>query len=173
MWTEDSGSGEKAKTTVYEQDEKARQKKKGASIAVEATAVEKLGCGEDGGCCYRNTVDEDAIQEAEVFCCCPPAKRESEGDSTSSPSFRSTSSSSPTPSLHGMLGLPGCVNLLSGRPVVKNIIQRELERALGESAVVVCGRHGLLQAMRTAVVELSDERAVHKGTGTQGVNFLP
>ena len=43
-----------------------------------------------------------------------------------------------------------------------------------ESARLWCvvGPHGVLQATRTAVMELSDERAVHKGTGAQGVSVL-
>lgn len=55
--------------------------------------------------------------------------------------------------------------------MVRNLIQKELERARGESAVVVCGPLGLVQATREAAVGLSDERAVHKGTGAQGVGF--
>jgi hypothetical protein len=44
-----------------------------------------------------------------------------------------------------------------------------LEQALGESAVVVCGPQGLVADVKHDVVCLSDERAVHKGTGAQGI----
>ena len=44
-----------------------------------------------------------------------------------------------------------------------------LEEAEGESAVIVCGPQGLQDDVRESVVALSDERAVHKGTGAQGI----
>lgn len=58
--------------------------------------------------------------------------------------------------------------MLSGRPHPKNLIRKMLEQALGESAVVVCGPKGLVSNVRQSVVSLSDERAIHKGTGAQG-----
>ena len=41
--------------------------------------------------------------------------------------------------------------------------------AEGETAVVVCGALGLNAAVRTQVAKVSDEMAVHKGSGLQGV----
>jgi len=41
----------------------------------------------------------------------------------------------------------------------------------GETGVVVCGSIGLSAAVRNAVVKVSDERAVHKGTGSQGIRL--
>ncbi|KKY15291.1 putative ferric reductase like transmembrane component family protein [Diplodia seriata] len=49
------------------------------------------------------------------------------------------------------------------------LTRRVLERALGETAVVACGPAALGADVRSAVVRLSDERAVHRGTGAQGV----
>jgi hypothetical protein len=60
-------------------------------------------------------------------------------------------------------------NFLSGRPYPRTIIRKVLEKAEGESAVVVCGPRGLADDVRRSVVYLSDERAVHKGTGAQGI----
>ncbi|KAI9679713.1 MAG: hypothetical protein M1822_007319 [Bathelium mastoideum] len=57
----------------------------------------------------------------------------------------------------------------SSRPKVVNILASRIETAKGESAVGVCGPMSLRTAVRTAVVRLSDERAVHKGTGAQGI----
>ncbi|KAL4904629.1 ferric reductase NAD binding domain-containing protein [Aspergillus multicolor] len=57
----------------------------------------------------------------------------------------------------------------SGRPQVQPLIRTALEEATGESAVVVCGPTSLADDVRRSVVSLSDERAVHKGTGAQGV----
>ena len=58
---------------------------------------------------------------------------------------------------------------LSGRPQTRNILRQTLEQALGETAVVVCGPPTLMDTVRNDVVALSDERAVHKGTGAQGI----
>jgi len=41
----------------------------------------------------------------------------------------------------------------------------------GETGVVVCGSIGLSAAVRNAVVRVSDERAVHKGSGAQGIRL--
>lgn len=61
------------------------------------------------------------------------------------------------------------VTLHTGRPQTRAIIRRSLEAALGESAVVVCGPAGLVADIKRDVCALSDERAVHKGTGAQGI----
>lgn len=61
------------------------------------------------------------------------------------------------------------IQIISGRPNVSNIIRKTAELALGEMAVVVCGPPGLVQCTRNCVVAISDERAVHKGTGAQGI----
>ncbi|KAL3460605.1 FAD-binding domain-containing protein [Aspergillus heterothallicus] len=64
---------------------------------------------------------------------------------------------------------PANLPIFTGRPAVRPIIRKALEKAEGESAVIVCGPHGLADDVRGNVVYLSDERAVHKGTGAQGV----
>ncbi|KAE9380165.1 metalloreductase [Stipitochalara longipes BDJ] len=61
------------------------------------------------------------------------------------------------------------ISILPGRPEVTSIIRSTAETALGEMAVVVCGPPGLVQSTRNAAVRVSDERAVHKGTGAQGI----
>jgi hypothetical protein len=67
-----------------------------------------------------------------------------------------------------MPALP-CATFYSGRPDIRAILSDVLDAAEGESAVAVCGPIGLSQETRNVVVGLSDERAVHKGTGAQGV----
>lgn len=62
-----------------------------------------------------------------------------------------------------------CALFYSGRPNIKTILERELEQAEGETGVAVCGPLGLNSEVRRCVVKLSDERAVHKGTGAQGI----
>ena len=44
-----------------------------------------------------------------------------------------------------------------------------VEAAVGETAVVICGGLAITAQARTFVAALSDERAVHKGTGAQGI----
>ncbi|OAX80758.1 hypothetical protein ACJ72_04899 [Emergomyces africanus] len=66
-------------------------------------------------------------------------------------------------------GLDPRIRVLSGRPDSHSIIRKVLEVAEGESGIVVCGPPGLNTDVCRSVVSLSDERAVHKGTGAQGV----
>ena len=55
------------------------------------------------------------------------------------------------------------------RPCIRDIIREPVEAAVGETLVVACGNSGLTGDVRNAVAWLSDERAVHKGTGAQGI----
>ncbi|KAH8153495.1 uncharacterized protein LAJ45_02308 [Morchella importuna] len=121
-------------------------------------------CGGDVCCCQETLEDEDAIVSPDAekskaeCCCCGPKKKEGQQNINKNSSAAT-------------LCLPDEVHIMAGRPAVRSIVQKELERALGETAVVVCGPAGLIDSSRTAVVELSDERAVHKGTGAQGIWF--
>lgn len=56
-----------------------------------------------------------------------------------------------------------------GRPDTDALLWDGLCAAQGESAIAVCGPLGLVTEVRATVVRLSDERAVHKGTGAQGI----
>jgi len=58
-----------------------------------------------------------------------------------------------------------------GRPDIANVIRRPVEVSGGETSVVVCGGNSLVAAVRNKVASLSDERAVHKGTGAQGIHL--
>lgn len=125
----------------------------------------KHGCQPDGTCCCKATIeDEDAISSAQCCCCGPSAVS---GTRTSS-ACSAASSGSSTPTEKKTLLHPS-IALFSGRPQPRNIIRKSLEQALGESAVVVCGPKGLVDDVRSSTVALSDERAVHKGTGAQGI----
>ncbi|KAI0190269.1 ferric reductase like transmembrane component-domain-containing protein [Xylaria flabelliformis] len=57
------------------------------------------------------------------------------------------------------------------RPDVADFIRRAVEETGGETGVVVCGGQSLVAQVRTSVAKLSDERAVHKGTGAQGIHL--
>ncbi|KAH6654901.1 ferric-chelate reductase [Truncatella angustata] len=57
------------------------------------------------------------------------------------------------------------------RPDVSVFIRDAVEATGGETGVVVCGGVSLVARVRTSVAKLSDERAVHKGTGAQGIHL--
>ena len=147
------------------------------SSAPDSQQSSKSSCGPSGTCCCQTTIeDEDAIASrgAQCQCCCGEPEPKVFGDnSNSSAEFESLESNlrmTPTPriqftrdSTHSAIGI------LSGRPQPKSLIRKTLEQALGESAVIVCGPRGLVKNVRQSVVSLSDERAVHKGTGAQGI----
>jgi hypothetical protein len=56
-----------------------------------------------------------------------------------------------------------------GRPTFKNLLERRVCQAQGETAVAVCGPLGLSVAVRSAVVRVSDDLAVDKGSGLAGL----
>lgn len=124
------------------------------------TDEQQKNCGQGRTCCCRIAVDENAPSGSTAACCCCSK------DAISRP----TSQVSSTALLsHRKLQLHSSITVYSGRPKTRDIIRRSLEQALGESAVVVCGPRGLVTDVKQDVCLLSDERAVHKGTGAQGI----
>lgn len=115
------------------------------------------GCGPDGGCCCKTTIDEDGAPTK--CCCCGPSSAATASLASSEKDAKTMTNKEKVPSLR----------MFAGRPKMRNIIRKVLEEAEGESAVVVCGPQGLQDDVRRSVVALSDERAVHKGTGAQGI----
>jgi NAD(P)H-flavin reductase len=63
------------------------------------------------------------------------------------------------------------VQFVSRRPMLSHTIRTTVEEARGETCVVVCGGKELSGSVRNEVARLSDERAVHKGTGAQGIRL--
>lgn len=60
--------------------------------------------------------------------------------------------------------------LLSGRPFsLDSLIRPTIEDSEGETAILACGNPAFMAQIRTYTAALSDERAVHKGTGAQGI----
>ncbi|KAH8650810.1 hypothetical protein BGZ60DRAFT_497958 [Tricladium varicosporioides] len=57
------------------------------------------------------------------------------------------------------------------RPVISEWIRDPIERTGGETTIAVCGGKELVADVRNSVARLSDERAVHKGTGAQGLHL--
>ncbi|KAL9125378.1 MAG: hypothetical protein Q9217_005413 [Psora testacea] len=131
----------------------------------------KQTCRSNRTCCCATIIeDEDAITKADgqQCCCCDNSPQGSRQPSTAN-SDETKSSTSPLEVVKAQATtLHPSIPVLAGRPHPKTLIRKTLEQALGESAVVVCGPQGLINDVRSSVVALSDERAVHKGTGAQG-----
>lgn len=120
------------------------------------------GCLPNSGCCCTNRVeDEDEITEEQHRCTC--------SGNAASPSIDSNQQITDEKATSNVSPIQNGISILSGRPQPRTIIRKVLEKAEGESAVVVCGPRGLSDDVRRSVVCLSDERAVHKGTGAQGI----
>ncbi|KAK4140493.1 FAD-binding domain-containing protein [Dichotomopilus funicola] len=60
----------------------------------------------------------------------------------------------------------------SVRPDIEAFIRGPVEATGGETSVVVCGGPSLVARVRNSVTGLSNERAVHKGTGAQGIHLF-
>ncbi|KAM5351114.1 hypothetical protein ACJ41O_003837 [Fusarium nematophilum] len=104
--------------------------------------------------------DLDGIQpvkETTTGCCCSgPAEKATGGCPSDSP-CRTTSTASEL------------IRSYTCRPDVEALIREPVEQAWGETGVVVCGGREVAARTRNCVSRLSDERAVHKGTGAQGI----
>jgi ferric-chelate reductase len=56
-----------------------------------------------------------------------------------------------------------------GRPDVTELVWELASQAEGEMGIFVCGPLGMCTEIRRTVATVSDERAVHKGTGAEGI----
>ncbi|KAB8218384.1 ferric reductase NAD binding domain-containing protein [Aspergillus novoparasiticus] len=118
------------------------------------------GCLPGGGCCCTTAIeDEDNSSITEHNCSCSGHAATSQAPGPEPEKLDVKAAPIKVPELP----------MFSGRPQPRTIIRKVLEKAEGESAVVVCGPQGLSDDVRRSVVYLSDERAVHKGTGAQGI----
>ncbi|THC89227.1 hypothetical protein EYZ11_011318 [Aspergillus tanneri] len=122
------------------------------------------------GCCCCTIAIEDEDKATEHKCTCSGHAALSEVKPQDTVLEATVSKETEIPDA-GPISRPTThsLNLVSGRPQPRTLIRKVLERAEGESAVVVCGPQGLSDDVRRSVVYLSDERAVHKGTGAQGI----
>jgi len=60
--------------------------------------------------------------------------------------------------------------IVSGRPQnLDELIRPTIEEAEGETAMIACGSQRFMSQIQNYTAALSDERAVHKGTGAQGI----
>lgn len=175
-----TGQGEPDEIAKFAQSSDANEKAKSSNLSIHSVAMEMdrgqtkmSNCGTNNACCCTNAIDD----ESETFatneeCLCSKdngvVRSNTEIDIQS---LRSNvaSSLSVTPEKTKGRTVHPAITILTGRPCPNIIIRKTLEQALGESAVVVCGPPGLVDDVRQSVVVLSDERAIHKGTGAQGI----
>ncbi|KAF2499439.1 hypothetical protein BU16DRAFT_271123 [Lophium mytilinum] len=152
------GDGDEKSGLKYDEQNGAREV--GSETSSLRKPTQQTSCGPNGECCCRDTVESEDIIGPATCCCCssPPATT----DRTQS-AVSSITKGSAQQLLHPSIAV------ISGRPQCHSVIRKMLEQALGESAVVVCGPQGLVADVKQSVVALSDERAVHKGTGAQGI----
>lgn len=61
------------------------------------------------------------------------------------------------------------IDIGHGRPELDRLIRPVVEEACGETGILACGGSRFTGQLRNYVAHLSDERAVHKGTGAQGI----
>lgn len=144
---------------------------------VSGSEAKKCACACDktaGPCCCISAISDSPITAV------PEIIMEKQADDskerpkvTTTATTRSTSTTSSTKPLTNANGVKNsvlpCASFHSGRPDFYPILLEKVEAAEGESAVVVCGPIGLGTLVRNSVVKASDERAVHKGTGAQGI----
>lgn len=130
----------------------------GAEVGEEQWAC---GCAKSSGPCCCITVDEDKGDRE-----FSDEKSDGKGTEIQVGSSRSSLRSDKDGVKSRVLS---CARFYSGRPDIYELLWQRLERAEGETGVAVCGPLGLSADVRSCVVRASDERAVHKGTGAQGV----
>jgi predicted ferric reductase len=133
------------------------------SVGSQSTSAPVLtgqGCLPGGGCCCTTQIEDEEVSTGCACNCSGPTPIQSEKGESGVNLTRDQTS---------IAGRPITLHTVTGRPTPRVIIRKVLERAEGESAVVVCGPRGLADDVRRSVVSLSDERAVHKGTGAQGI----
>lgn len=116
-------------------------------------------------CCISPSSDSDGEAEAER----PTPSNEkdaSKSASTKDPALAPITTIKEKTPRKGKLD---CATMSSGRPDFQAVLWDLLDRAEGETGIAVCGPLGLSTAIRSAVVWISDQRAVHKGTGAHGI----
>jgi len=140
-------------------------------------------CGSDGAekrVSMSSGDIEDLITDEPASCCAPQAEAsESQAEKPQDEKIEAEKSNGVTKPMSitaSVNSLPmlnttatNDVNFVAQRPHLAATIREAVETAEGETCVVVCGGKSLSGDVRNVVARLSDERAVHKGTGAQGI----
>ncbi|KAM0482473.1 hypothetical protein ACHAPX_002991 [Trichoderma viride] len=126
----------------------------GLPLSRNETNISHITASSSGESNQKETIIKSSPHEASS-CCCTGSNAD-EKKETQEPQEKSISS------------LP-VVREYTTRPDIEQLIRQPVEVAYGETAVVVCGGPEIVATTRNCVSRLSDERAVHKGTGAQGI----
>ena len=149
-------------------------------VSVHSVSDETESRPDRRGCCDSNRAQccittSDDVHPANALqgssCCCDNADPDTSPSVLGHDVSRSSIDSPPSTLTEKPIraGPHPTIPLLCGRPRVGSMIRETLEHARGESVIVVCGPSELIGDARQSVAALSDERAVHKGTGAQGI----
>lgn len=139
-----------------------------AWTTAEDSGEKECGCACDkslGPCCCIS-VDPEDDDVADTTTQVPSKAETDEKGITVGVVSRSSSTSG---ARAGNSNVLPCAMFTSGRPDFYPLLWDMLDMAEGETGVAVCGPLGLSSTIRRTVARCSDERAVHKGTGAQGI----
>jgi ferric-chelate reductase len=130
-------------------------------------AIEKeCGCQCDksiGPCCCTTVSDDESEQQA------PTPETSSSQIKTIQESIPKPRAATSTVSEKKPSTLSTLATFTSGRPSFRPILWELADQAEGEMGIAACGPLGLSTSIRNTVAQISDDRAVHKGTGAQGI----
>ncbi|CAK7224397.1 ferric-chelate reductase Frp1 [Sporothrix curviconia] len=121
----------------------------------EPTATTNWG---KGGCCCAGDGPSSKV------CCCETGVLSEKGASAADVGEKVSQDRDSQKS-----SLDQTYQLQAGRPAFKTLVSEVLLAAEGETGIGACGPLSLTTSVRSAVVQISDERAVHKGSGAQGI----
>lgn len=140
-----------------------------------------VSCGVDAACIDSPLLPRSSKPAPTTDCCCAAEKTPTSTSTTAGIEIRpASSSSSESERACCCCAAPSGdededkdeverVCIASGRPPLYELIDEALCAARGETGVAVCGPPLMNAQVRNAVAALSDDRAVHKGSGAQGV----
>ena len=126
----------------------------------------ECGCQCDkslGPCCCTTVSDDESEQQIQTL---ETSSTEIKTIQENIPKPRATTS---TVSEKKPSTLSTLATFTSGRPSLRPILWELADQAEGEMGIAACGPLGLSTSIRNTVARISDDRAVHKGTGAQGI----
>lgn len=143
------------------------------TLADSTDSATKSGCKcakSTGPCCCTRIVEPDQDVHTPPTVETQVGQEKEEATTTNVASTASSISSNGQKSRRNPpISLSSCATIESGRPSFQRLLSDYADQAEGEMGIAVCGPIGLSTTVRNIVARLSDERAVHKGTGAQGI----
>ncbi|MCJ1251844.1 hypothetical protein MMC30_009082 [Trapelia coarctata] len=130
------------------------------------TAPLAAGGGKKCMCCKR---DSDSSTHIMVGPSKTDEEKQTLQEEVTSPDRSDTTSATSTSTERCLCSHTEVTVTAAGRPTFDSLIRKPVEGAHGETAILGCGGRGFSADLRSYVTRLSDERAVHKGTGAQGL----